>query len=90
VLVISLKILEMLQTFSEMSPRGLAVRATALIKVISKSSPMLDIVFAYGHFDCEIRSRAALRNKLGSGIEVWGGGISYVKCPYAIQDRGTF
>jgi len=24
------------------------------IKAISKSSPILDIVFAYGHFDCEI------------------------------------
>jgi len=53
-----------------------AVRATALIKAISKSSPILDIVFAYGYFDFEICSRAALRNKLGYGIEVWGGGIS--------------
>ena len=38
----------------EKTLQPLAVRATALIKVISKSSPILDIVFAYGHFDCEI------------------------------------
>jgi len=36
------------------SDAEITVRATALIKAISKSSPILDIVFAYWHFDCEI------------------------------------
>ena len=36
------------------TPHPQPVRSTALIKAFSKSSPILDIVFAYGHFDCEI------------------------------------
>jgi len=31
-----------------------AVRATGLIKPLSKSAPNLDLIFAYGHFTHEI------------------------------------